>query len=332
MARAEERKTWVDKQIAAGSTKTRAELRAEYDQKFPKGPVTSASGDLTETAKAKIREQFPEYAYLLEEDGGGFGADVRAAMVNAVLKEYTATRLLADLQATQYFQKSSAAQRQFDAKNPGDQQASIDKYLAEIVSGYGRLNMDDANLQQTARTAARNGLTGVQLRNWVMSQAAATTKTAATLQGAERDKVLAIGAKYYVEPTDLDVNAVLTGQIGINDLETKYKTNAKSLYPHLSQLIDSGSSLKDIAAPYIKAASSLLEVPEADIDMFNPTSKFRAALEQVGEGDKGRRMSLTEWTTALRSDPKYGYQFTKQANLDATNIGLAIARAFGKVS
>jgi len=33
----------------------------------------------------------------------------------------------------------------------------------------------------------------------------------------------------------------------------------------------------------------------------------------------------------LRTDSKFKYSFTKQANQDATNIGLSIARAFGKV-
>lgn len=332
MARAEDRKNWVDKQVAGGSTKTRAELRAEYDRKFPKTAMTDESGDLTETAKAKIRELFPQYAYLLDDDGGGFGADVRSVMVKAVLKEYAAPRLLGELQATEYFTKTTKSQREFDALRTGDKQDKVDTYLAEIVAGYGRLGMTDAQLAGVARTAARNGLTNVQLRNYVMSQATSVMKTVTSPTGAERDRVLEVGKKYYVKPSDADVNAVLTGAVGIDDLEAKYKLSAKSLYPHLSELIDAGATLDEIAKPYVDAAADLLEVAPSDIDMYNPTSKYRTALERVGEGGTARRMSLTEWTSALRSDPKYGYQYTKRANLDATNIGLAIARAFGKVT
>jgi len=33
----------------------------------------------------------------------------------------------------------------------------------------------------------------------------------------------------------------------------------------------------------------------------------------------------------LRTNDAYGFRFTKKANQDATDIGLSIARAFGKV-
>jgi hypothetical protein len=42
-------------------------------------------------------------------------------------------------------------------------------------------------------------------------------------------------------------------------------------------------------------------------------------------------MSLTDWVTTIKSDPSFGWQFTKQANQQATDIGLTLARAFGKV-
>ena len=46
---------------------------------------------------------------------------------------------------------------------------------------------------------------------------------------------------------------------------------------------------------------------------------------------QARMLSMSEWETELRTNDKYKYSFTKQANQDATDIGLAIARAFGKV-
>jgi hypothetical protein len=42
-------------------------------------------------------------------------------------------------------------------------------------------------------------------------------------------------------------------------------------------------------------------------------------------------MSLSNWETMIKSDRRYGYQYTKQANKDATDLGLLIARAFGEV-
>jgi hypothetical protein len=41
---------------------------------------------------------------------------------------------------------------------------------------------------------------------------------------------------------------------------------------------------------------------------------------------------LTDWVTTIKSDPSFGWQFTKQANQQSTDIALTLARAFGKVA
>lgn len=340
MARADDRKKWVDKALAdrglADTAANRKKLREEYDTANPKTPMMDGAGDLTEGAIQKIRELFPAYSYLVEDDAGGFGADVRSTIINAVLKEYTPARLTAELQGTAYFKDTTAKQRQFDAQKPGDKQGAVDTYAETIVAEYGRGALTDEQVRTIAEKAARNGLSGVQLRNFVFSQYLQFNQqggmgAVAQAGGNERQTIEAVGKKYYVTPSEDDINSVLTGKIGVDDLDARYKMQAKTLYPHLSELIDSGSSLDDIAAPYRKVAASLLEVAETDIDMFDPTSKFRLALD-ASSGDKGmRRMTLTEWARTLRTNPEFGYQYTAQANRDATNIGLTIARAFGKV-
>jgi hypothetical protein len=58
--------------------------------------------------------------------------------------------------------------------------------------------------------------------------------------------------------------------------------------------------------------------------------KFGLALK-TGEGGKERMMSTSEWIQTIKSDADFGWQYTKQANDQATNIALSIAKAFGKV-
>ena len=254
MAENKDRKNWVEAQLKARgmevTPENRKQLRQEYD-------ALQKEGDLTETAINVIREMFPAYSYLLEADGGGFGADVRKIMVNAVLQNY-------------------------------------------VFSQY---------LTMTKKAGAE----------------------ATAMAGQQRDQITQLAQKYFIKPTNADINSVMTGTIGLADLENRYKTDAKSLYPHLSELIDAGSTLDDIARPYIGAAAQILGLPEDQIDMVSPSSKFRMALENVSGDKQPRRMTLTEWARTLRTDSRFGYQFTQQANQDAANIGLTIARAFGKV-
>ena len=329
MAENKDRKAWVDAQLKARGLEATAENRKQLREEY----LSLETGDLTESAINTIRTMFPAYAYLLDADGGGFGADVRSTIVKAVLQDYDPNRLLAELQGTAYFKTTSGNQRAFDALRQGDKDARTQTYVETITNEYGRGNLTDVQVNQIAQSAARNGLQGIQLRNYVFTQFInmQAKPGAAPMAGAERDAVVALGAKYYIKPTDSDINAVATGVLGVDDLEARYRTETKSLYPHLSQLIDSGSSLRDIAAPYVRAAQEILGVNEDEVDLFSASSKFRLALDSMGPDGNPRRMTVSEWVRKLRTDPNFGYQYTPQANQDATNIALSVARTFGKM-
>jgi len=105
------------------------------------------------------------------------------------------------------------------------------------------------------------------------------------------------------------------------------REKAKVMYPHLAKSIDAGLSLEELASDYKQVAARTLELDPSQIDMGGI---YNVAIKS-GEGGKERMLSTSEWETLLRTDSKFKYSFTKQANQDATNIGLSIARAFGKV-
>ena len=54
-------------------------------------------------------------------------------------------------------------------------------------------------------------------------------------------------------------------------------------------------------------------------------------LKAFGSKDTGQ-MSLSDWITTVKTDPTFGWQYTKQANQQSTDIALTLARAFGKVA
>jgi hypothetical protein len=87
-------------------------------------------------------------------------------------------------------------------------------------------------------------------------------------------------------------------------------------------------TLSDLAYDYQRTAADLLELTPDQIDMSK--GKFNLALK-TGEGGKERMMSTSEWIQTIKSDADFGWQYTKQANDQATNAALNIAKAFGKV-
>jgi hypothetical protein len=141
-----------------------------------------------------------------------------------------------------------------------------------------------------------------------------------------------IGKQYFWDIGDSLVEQVLSGTpnaenvaVSRDDLVRKARLYAKGKYAHLSEQIDGGLTMEDMAASYREKAAKLLEL---DPNTMNFDRDYSDALGNV---DRPRVLSMSEWETELRTNDKYKYSFTKQANQDATSIGLAIARAFGKV-
>lgn len=266
------RKKYIDQQIKAGSTKTRAQLGLEYDdQQTRKQTSTSNIADL----KAKVDRYFPAYSFLLDPTST-FGQDVAQVLADAVTKNYEPTRLEGALSATSYFKTATPEQKSFDKK---------------------QLKVEQIPTSAEAQTI----------------------------------KMLARGYNYPI--SDNEVKAVLTGTadpmtkqvISQDQLLNKMKLAAKGGFPQLAQQIDAGLSLTDIGKTYQAYAGSVLEKDPNSIDMFS--GPFLQAFGNAKDG----QLSLTDWTSKLKTDSRFGYQYTKQANKDAASIAFAIAKAFGKV-
>lgn len=91
---------------------------------------------------------------------------------------------------------------------------------------------------------------------------------------------------------------------------------AMGAYPGYADQIEAGVSMKDIAEPYVQAYADTLEVPDTDVDMFNP--KIKMALNQAGQDGKPSPMTLTDFTNMLRSTPDW----SRTANAQGTVMGI----------
>jgi hypothetical protein len=152
------------------------------------------------------------------------------------------------------------------------------------------------------------------------------------LQGADADAIRQSARAYGYAVSDAEVQAALTGgmyngvAVSSESILQKAQKAAKGAYGHLSDQIDAGLSLSDIFENYKRYAANVLELDESQID-FTKDPKWQSAF---GTKESGQ-MGLGDWVTKLKSDESFGWQFTKQANQQATDIGLTLARAFGKV-
>lgn len=288
---------------------------------------------------AQVRSMFPEFAFFFEQESGGFGEDVRELLITAVLNNYTDDRFRKEYRSTAYYNQTEPNVRAWNEATTAVKQESIANYAQNIRDTYGDLFTDDAALQAVAEKAARLGLKETRLKNFVFAQASTTGREQAdVLQTSEADRIRRIAMDYGYAPSESEINSILTGKpeegVGTVLTEQQLRERAKmSLMgemPHLKAQLDAGLSLKSMFTNYQKEAANILGVDPNTIQMSDP--KFRQAFA-YRDPDSGqvRQLSLAEWRQQLRSDPIYGYQYTPQANKDATDLALTIARAFGKV-
>ena len=300
-----------------------------------------------EAWKEALQQFFPSYAstFTMADATNVFGAD----LINLMVKvsdpkngyDMTTTagkeRIKAELRGTTYWQTTVAAARTFDQSTTGDQNLLVQQTKNRIASTYGDLNMDEQTLIDVSRVVARNGLTGISeqqaIYNAVFRQKDKQVGIKSALQSEQANAIRQLGKAYGYQVSDSQIQSILTGTPDVatgqtlteDSLRQRLRAYVKGAMPHLTDQIDAGLTLEDIGASYKRLAGQLLEKDESQIDMFSGPY-----LRAFGDPKNGQ-LSLSDWVTTVKSDPTFGWQYTKQANDQATSIGLSLARAFGKV-
>jgi hypothetical protein len=295
-----------------------------------------------------LRQRFPAYSndWLADNGVAHFGQDLIELMVEASKPNGKFGGLKTDagvkafelaLRQTNYFLNTDNSAKQFDQSTPATQKTLIDAKKLELTSELGDIGLDEVTINALAADAARKGLTGLGLTqaaySYILKPADQPTAVATrAMEAADADRIRAIGRAYNYNVSDSELKSILTGAptaAGVvlteEGLRQKAQNWAKGAMPQLADQIDRGLTLEEIGGNYQKDAAQILEQPEDKIDMFSGPY-----LQAFGTKETGQ-MSLGDWIERLKSDSRFGWQYTKQANQQATDVALSIARAFGKV-
>jgi hypothetical protein len=322
------------------------------------GAGGTIGGGTADTAKFKVgdwqavlQDQFPGYSkdWLASNATTHFGQDMINLMVEAAKPNGRFMGLTTDasvaafqkaIKQTVYWQTTESSAKNFDQAIGVDRDRIINNKKLEIANSYGDVSFDDATLTQLATNAARLGLTGLGLQQAVYAGAlkpgaggSQTALAGRVLQGADADRIRSIGRSWNTKISDSQVQAILTGQAdpatGIvlteDALREQLQAKWKGAMPHLRDQFDAGLTLDQIGSSYKSYASQLLEKPEDQINMFE------GPYLQAFDNGQGGQLSLSQWIEKVKTDDRFGWQYTKQANQQATDVALTLARAFGKV-
>jgi hypothetical protein len=337
---ATDQKTFVDFEITKRKLKNtpanREKLRKEFQTKNK--PVDDMAW------MDEFKKTYTAYSDWTTNDViDHFGQDFVDILKEAVNTEFTDEEIQARIKGTKYFDAITDSQYRFDGANSAVQNGLIQTAREAIVKDYADVGLTQTDIDEIAKKVARNGLTATGVKQAVYQYAfrkpaAATTPTAPgmarnAIEGGDADAIRIAARAYGYNVSDAEMQAALTGGMynGVavtkDSILQKAQKSAKGKYFHLADQIDAGLSLEDIFSGYRNYAADALEIDPNQID-FTKDSKWARAF---GTKETGQ-MSLTDWVTTIKSDPSFGWQFTKQANQQATDIGLTLARAFGKVS
>jgi hypothetical protein len=245
----------------------------------------------------------------------------------------------AKVAATSYYQTSTAQQRSFELSAEPDKAQQVNDMVDSIASTYGDLRLSRAVLEKIANQALRKGykVGSISLEHIINTEALATPSAADPTQSAlaggnDINELMTIAKNYGYTPGDIttQMESILTGKPYNGVILTKdgftnmAKQQAIGMYGHLKDRIDAGSSLEDIFAGYRNRIASTLELDPKSIQITNPLYARVLGTAETGQ------MSLADVDTLVKTDERYGYQYTKKANKDSLSIGTALAKMFGE--
>lgn len=120
-------------------------------------------------------------------------------------------------------------------------------------------------------------------------------------------------------------NSIVTGTIDENTAFNTLRESAAEAFPALADKIKAGINLKTLADPYIQSMSSILEIPDSGIDLFDP--KVRGALAYTLPDGKVGTKSIYDFEKELRKDPRW--QYTNNARNEAASVATTVLKDFG---
>lgn len=278
-----------------------------------------------EAVLAKFREMFPTQGWLTEIDSAKY-PNLRKVIRSAVEGEMW---------------KSPEGQARFDAQFRGSDfyrdLQTTDK-VRQIKSIVGDLGFDSKPFNSFLKDAMNFGWEGDTLKQEVYREAfrvdPATnqfvnpTAVERTRKSNDYLRIANIGKAYFNSVSDSSIQKVLMGEMAEEDIQRQQREFAKAKYGHLSNLIDQGLTLNEIAEPFKNQAAELLEKNPNDIDMSG--ANWEMAFNFDDNGNK-RIMTTGEWRRALRTNKEFGWDKTEGAKREARQIASSIVQAFGRV-
>ena len=257
--------------------------------------------------------------------------------------EWTQAKLLAAIQATDWWRDHEDADVKFqllEQSEPAEAEAQLADARQRIETEATSLGVtiDPARLDEMARHSIIWKWTVSDQSNAILGEAkwepgAAET---GTIAGNVRRINKLIG-DYQVNVTADQVEEfaqnLYLGAITLEGVEAEFANQAKSMYPHFADRIDSGFSPRTIFAPYKQHVATLLDMPVNQIDLLGDP-RFQPIIDTVDDEGEHRAMTLSEAGRYIRTSEQTRplWEKTPVAKNQARQLASFIGKKFGRAA
>lgn len=269
--------------------------------------------------------------------------ELKPIFEQAFINRWEPSELLRAIDNTDWAKSRTAAQERYDVlktTNPTQAAADVDANIPlvrRVLAAKG-ITISEDQIKTIAEKGTRGGWTSNQWDEYSASEAISFVNAGQPQQPGQpaaqpvvsqvtATDLRTIAKNFGVPVTDATlsqwVNDISTNRKSQDQFTEYARSSAQTLYPSLSDRLKT-NTFDEIMSPYKQLYAEVLETPQDNIDLTNPTY---SNLYTSGDPAKPRMMTSTEWVGFLRKRPEW--QNTQNAYREYAQAASTLDKIFG---
>lgn len=264
--------------------------------------------------------------------------EVKNLFSSFVSENWDKSQFQAKLRETDWWQQNSETMRQAQQEkmtDPATWAAKVEAakvQLQQMSAQMGAVIPDD-KLTKFAEQMISTGLDESGLKNLLgqyinFTDKATLTGQAGMLERQMKEYAYQQGVSLSKQTIKNHAQLVARGLATQDDFKSQIVAQAASAYPAFAEQLQGGQTMRQIASPYIQQMADDLELNDKSIGINDPM--IRRALNGLSKDGKPTGMSITDFQSALRNDPRW--LRTNKAQNSAMTTGLQVLRDMGMIA
>jgi hypothetical protein len=263
--------------------------------------------------------------------------ELKGLFDEAIKGSWDPKKFQAELRDTKWWKTTSDTARQaqvMQKTDPATWQASVNAttlMVKQLAAKVGAA-IPESKMKDIVNTVLKTGMDEDGLRN-VLGQYIQFTKDG-TLKGEAgmheftmKQYAAQMGVELDDQAIKNQAQLVVRKLATTQDYEDHIRKQAISAFPGYEQQIEGGMTMRDIASPYEQMMAKELELPVSNRGLQDPL--IRTALNGLNKDGTPAGMSLTDFQSSLRNDPRW--RSTRGAQDQAMQLGASVLRDMGLI-